>query len=169
MAVDKVCVPQCMTHCVQCSTVGKPEHRTACQRSLVSLHFQLLLLQHYVALNFTAVTKALKKFEKKLGVALRNDYIAALVELPFYRCDALGELVEETERQFHALEQRASQRASTCSPPQPSEQHATQPPPQLLPPEQVQPQQGSMPPPGLPGSASSLASTMPTCNAPVTV
>jgi len=80
------------------------EHRTACQKSLVSVHFQLLLLQHYVALNFTAVTKILKKFEKKLGLPLRNEYIAAIVELPFYRCEALGELVEESERQFRVLE-----------------------------------------------------------------
>jgi len=80
------------------------EHRTACQKSLVSVHFQLLLLQHYVALNFTAVTKILKKFEKKLYIPLRNEYIAAIIELPFYRCEALGELVEESERQFRVLE-----------------------------------------------------------------
>ena len=73
------------------------------QRSLVSVHFQLLLLQNYVALNFTAVAKILKKFEKKLGLPLRNEYVGAIVELPFYRCDALGELVEETERQFRAI------------------------------------------------------------------
>jgi len=82
---------------------GKPEHRTACQRSLVSIHFQLLLLQNYVALNFTGITKILKKFEKRFEIPIRNDYIGAIVELPFYRCDALGDLVEETERQFNAL------------------------------------------------------------------
>ena len=74
-----------------------------CQRSLVALHFQLLLLQNYVALNFTAVTKILKKFEKNFAIPMRNDYIGAIVDLPFYRCDALGELVEESERQFNGL------------------------------------------------------------------
>ena len=93
---------------------GSPEFRTACQRSLVAIHFQLLLLQHYVALNFTAIAKILKKFEKRIGVPIRNDYIAAIVDLPFYRCSALGELVEETERQFHALE-ALSGRGGSCS------------------------------------------------------
>lgn len=80
------------------------EQRTACQRSLVSFHFNLLMLQNYVALNFTAVVKILKKFDKKLGGNLRSDYISAMVELPFYRCQALGQLVEDTERHFKVLE-----------------------------------------------------------------
>jgi len=93
-------------HCDMIMTgKARPEYRTSCQRSLVSIHFQLLLLQNYVALNFTAVTKILKKFEKKMQIPLRNDYIGALVNLPFYRCDALGELVEETERPFNLLNQ----------------------------------------------------------------
>jgi len=92
-------------HCEQIRGGGmRPELRTQCQRSLVAIHFQLLLLQNYVALNFTAVTKILKKFEKRFEIPIRNDYIGALVELPFYRCDALGDLVEETERQFKQLE-----------------------------------------------------------------
>ena len=33
------------------------EQRTACQRSLVSIHFNLLMLQNYVALNFTGIVK----------------------------------------------------------------------------------------------------------------
>ena len=87
----------------QSAGAQRPEMRASCQKSLVAIHFQLLLLQNYVALNFTAVTKILKKFEKKFEIAIRNDYIGAIVELPFYRCDALGDLVEETERQFNAL------------------------------------------------------------------
>lgn len=143
----------------QCVGRGRAELRTACQRSLVSLHFQLLLLQHFVALNFTAVTKMLKKFEKKLQVPLRNDYIGALVELPFYRCEALGELVEETERQFAMLEQRASTAAATCGaePPQanpPSQQRS-----------QPQPASACMPPPPPVGAAA-----IPACaKAPVAV
>jgi len=142
-----------------CVGRGRAELRTACQRSLVSLHFQLLLLQHFVALNFTAVTKMLKKFEKKLQVPLRNDYIGALVELPFYRCEALGELVEETERQFAMLEQRASTAAATCGaePPQanpPSQQRS-----------QPQPASACIPPPPPVGAAA-----IPACaKAPVAV
>ena len=83
---------------------ARPELRPACQRSLVSFHFQLLVLQNYVALNFTALTKILKKFEKKFEICIKNEYINAIVELPFYRCDSLGDLVEETERQFKLLE-----------------------------------------------------------------
>lgn len=80
------------------------EQRTACQRSLVAFHYNLLTLQNYVALNFTAVVKFLKKSDKKIGGNLRNDYVAAMVELPFYRCQALGELVEDTEKTFRVLE-----------------------------------------------------------------
>jgi len=80
------------------------EQRQACQRSLVSFHFNLLMLQNYVALNFTAVVKILKKCDKKLGVNMRAEYIGSIVELPFYRCQALGQLVEDTERQFKVLE-----------------------------------------------------------------
>jgi len=100
--------------------VGKPQpqFRCACQHSLVTLNFQLLLLQHFVALNFTAVSKILKKFEKKLGVQLRNEYIGALVELPFYRCETLGELVEETERQFNLLQQRGGEAAKAVGAPE---------------------------------------------------
>ena len=80
------------------------EQRTACQRSLVAFHYNLLTLQNYVALNFTAVVKFLKKSDKKIGGNLRQDYVAAMVELPFYRCQALGELVEDTEKTFRLLE-----------------------------------------------------------------
>ena len=102
-----------------------------CQRSLVALHFQLLLLQNYVALNFTAVTKILKKFEKNFSIPMRNDYIGAIVDLPFYRCDALGELVEESERQFNGLAMHGggaegaaagAMRAPTSMPPPPPRQ-----------------------------------------------
>jgi len=95
-------------HVDQLIAHGTPlEQRTACQRSLVSINFNLLMLQNYVALNFTSITKALKKFDKKLGAALRTEYTAAIVELPFYQCQALGQLVEETERLFRQLESGA--------------------------------------------------------------
>ena len=75
--------------------IAKPDLRAACQRSLVSFHFQLLVLQNYVALNFTAITKVLKKFEKKFEILIKDEYIGAIVELPFYRCDALGARASE--------------------------------------------------------------------------
>eukprot|EP00316_Scyphosphaera_apsteinii_P022215 CAMPEP_0119297844 /NCGR_PEP_ID=MMETSP1333-20130426/37_1 /TAXON_ID=418940 /ORGANISM="Scyphosphaera apsteinii, Strain RCC1455" /LENGTH=162 /DNA_ID=CAMNT_0007298791 /DNA_START=72 /DNA_END=557 /DNA_ORIENTATION=+ len=83
------------------------EQRVFCQRTLVSLHFNLLMLQNYVALNSTAVTKILKKFDKKCGAAIRPEYTRAIVELPFYRCHTLGNLVEESERLFELLDSAA--------------------------------------------------------------
>jgi len=80
------------------------DQRTFIQRSLVSFHFNLLMLQNYVALNFTGLAKILKKFDKHVGASLRAEYLGAIVELPFYRCDVLGSLVEETEKQFGLLE-----------------------------------------------------------------
>ena len=100
------------------------EQRTACQRSLVAFHYNLLTLQNYVALNFTAVVKFLKKSDKKIGGNLRQDYVAAMVELPFYRCQALGELVEDTEKTFRVVESAAaaaSAAAQQVGPPPPKQ------------------------------------------------
>lgn len=82
------------------------EQRAATKRSLVSFHFHLLMLQNYVALNFTGVAKILKKFDKRFAPALclKAEYISAIVELPFYKCQAIGQLVEESELQFRLLE-----------------------------------------------------------------
>ena len=112
-------------HAEQLALAGAPaDARTACQRSLVAFHYNLLTLQNYVALNFTAVVKILKKFDKKCGCALRQDYINALVELPFYRCQALGELVEDTEKTFRVVESAAaaaSAAAQQVGPPPPKQ------------------------------------------------
>jgi len=120
---------------------AKPELRAACQRSLVSFHFQLLVLQNYVALNFTAITKILKKFEKRFEMLVKDEYINAIVELPFYRCDALGDLVEETERQFKTLEGLRGDSPSEAAQQQTPQQQQQQPAPeapslpsQLMPP-----------------------------------
>jgi len=40
--------------------------RHACKQQLVTFHLNLLILQNYVALNFMAVSKILKKFDKQL-------------------------------------------------------------------------------------------------------
>jgi len=74
------------------------------QRSLLTLHFNLLMLQHYVSLNVTACVKILKKFDKKFQSRLRGEYIPVITEQPFYRCEALGQLVEESEKYFKHLE-----------------------------------------------------------------
>mmetsp|Transcript_7734 Transcript_7734/g.21173 ORF Transcript_7734/g.21173 Transcript_7734/m.21173 type:complete len:223 (+) Transcript_7734:101-769(+) len=77
----------------------------ALQRALVSYHFNLLMLQNYVALNFTGVVKILKKLDKKFSSDHRKVYLASIVELPFYNCAALGQVVEDTEGLFGKLEQ----------------------------------------------------------------
>ena len=62
------------------------------------------MLQNYVALNFTACVKILKKFDKRFCTGLRSEYVRAIGQLPFYRCQSLGGLVEEAEQQFQRLE-----------------------------------------------------------------
>mmetsp|Transcript_22770 Transcript_22770/g.58608 ORF Transcript_22770/g.58608 Transcript_22770/m.58608 type:complete len:219 (+) Transcript_22770:112-768(+) len=76
----------------------------AIQRALVSYHFNLLMLQNYVALNFTGVVKILKKLDKKFGTAHRKAYLESIVALPFYNCAALGQVVEDTEALFAKLD-----------------------------------------------------------------
>jgi len=96
------------THGEQIQAGAAPaEARGAVQQSLVSFHRNLLVLQNYVALNFTAIAKILKKFDKRIGAPLHADYIAAIVELPFYQCQSLATLVEDAEEQFRALERPA--------------------------------------------------------------
>lgn len=77
---------------------------SAIQRALVSYHFNLLMLQSYVALNFSGVVKILKKLDKKFGTAHRKAYLESIVELPFYNCAALGQVVEDTEALFARLD-----------------------------------------------------------------
>lgn len=83
------------------------------QRALVSYHFNLLMLQNYVALNFTGIVKILKKLDKKLGTAHRKEYLASIVGLPFYKCEALGQVVEDTEELFTKLD-AAMAAATAC-------------------------------------------------------
>lgn len=142
------------------ATSGPDRMRHACQKSLVTFHFNLLILQNYVALNFTAIAKILKKFDKKLGLQLRTEYISAIVELPFYRCQALGSLVEDAESLFKAIEtpasnnhfqkqqqqqelqqmQQAQAQRQHLAMPQPSQKSASQWQWQQQPPPQPQPQ-----------------------------
>ena len=82
---------------------GAPaDQRTSLQRSLVSFHFNLLMLQNYVALNFTGVVKILKKFDKK--VARRP--------LPAPRCPRC--LVHVSARE-HVVRKVAQVGTSTCA------------------------------------------------------
>lgn len=89
------------------------EQRHACKQSLVTFHLNLLILQNYVALNFMAIAKILKKWDKKTGLALRTEYISAIVELPFYQCQSLGQLVEDAEQLFGELDAISSGNDST--------------------------------------------------------
>lgn len=65
------------------------EQRHACKQSLVTFHLNLLILQNYVALNFMAIAKILKKWDKKTQLPLRTEYISVIVELPFYQVISL--------------------------------------------------------------------------------
>mmetsp|Transcript_29154 Transcript_29154/g.85476 ORF Transcript_29154/g.85476 Transcript_29154/m.85476 type:complete len:169 (+) Transcript_29154:196-702(+) len=98
----------------------------AIQRALVSYHFNLLMLQNYVALNFTAVVKILKKLDKKFSTQHRKMYLESIVELPFYNCAALGQVVEDTEALFGKLDAAMSEATARlqvpCSQPGATEQ-----------------------------------------------
>ncbi|KAL3903854.1 MAG: hypothetical protein SGPRY_011510, partial [Prymnesium sp.] len=85
------------------------EQRHACKQSLVTFHLNLLILQNYVALNFMAIAKILKKWDKKTQLPLRTEYISVIVELPFYQCQALGSLVEDAEKLFAELDSLSPQ------------------------------------------------------------
>ncbi|KAL1527148.1 hypothetical protein AB1Y20_015830 [Prymnesium parvum] len=86
------------------SGVSLAEQRHKCKQSLVTFHLNLLILQNFVALNFMAIAKILKKWDKRTQLPLRTEYIGAIVELPFYQCQSLGQLVEGVESAFAVLD-----------------------------------------------------------------
>lgn len=90
------------------SGLSLAEQRHACKQSLVTFHLNLLVLQNYVALNFMAIAKILKKWDKQTQLPLRTEYISAIVELPFYQCQALGQLVEDAESLFAVLDKQSA-------------------------------------------------------------
>jgi len=76
--------------------------RAAC-RALADFHGELVLMEHWVSLNYTALVKILKKHDKRSNLSLRSPYLVSDLQQPFYSTEVLTELIAKTEARFRKL------------------------------------------------------------------
>ena len=77
-------------------------HRRAC-RAFADFHGELVLLEHWVSLNYTALVKILKKHDKRSTLSLRSPFLVSVLQQPFYSTEVLSQLVTKTEARFRTL------------------------------------------------------------------
>ena len=76
--------------------------RAAC-RALADFHGELVLMEHWVSLNYTALVKILKKHDKRSNLSLRSPFLVSVLQQPFYSTEVLTELIAKTEARFRKL------------------------------------------------------------------
>ena len=76
--------------------------RAAC-RALADFHGELVLMEHWVSLNYTALVKILKKHDKRSNLSLRSPFLISVLQQPFYSTDVLSEIITKTEARFRKL------------------------------------------------------------------
>ncbi len=94
-------------------------HRRA-RKALADLHGELVLTEHWVSLNYTALAKILKKHDKiSPELSIRSPFLVSVLTQPFYSTEVLSELIARTERRFRNLsgmltpEEEKTERAPT--------------------------------------------------------
>ena len=76
--------------------------RAAC-RALADFHGELVLMEHWVSLNYTALVKILKKHDKRSNLSLRSPSLVSVLQQPFYSTEVLTQLITKTESRFRKL------------------------------------------------------------------
>ena len=76
--------------------------RATC-RALADFHGELVLMEHWVSLNYTALVKILKKHDKRSNLSLRSPFLVSVLQQPFYRTEVLSQLITKTETRFRKL------------------------------------------------------------------
>lgn len=76
--------------------------RDAC-RALADFHGELVLMEHWVSLNYTALVKILKKHDKRSNLSLRSPFLVSVLQQPFYSTEVLTQLIAKTESRFRKL------------------------------------------------------------------
>ena len=72
--------------------------RATC-RALADFHGELVLMEHWVSLNYTALVKILKKHDKRSNLSLRSPFLVSVLQQPFYGA-VLTQLITKTESGF---------------------------------------------------------------------
>jgi len=76
--------------------------RATC-RALADFHGELVLMEHWVSLNYTALVKILKKHDKRSNLSLRSPFLVSVLQQPFYSTEVLTQLITKTESRFRKL------------------------------------------------------------------
>lgn len=85
------------------STVAK----TLCH-AYAEFHGELVLLEHWVSINYTALVKILKKHDKRSSLALRSPFLVSVIQQPFYSTEVLSQLIAKAEQRFRSLDDSLS-------------------------------------------------------------
>lgn len=84
------------------------KYRKSC-KDFADFHGELVLMEHWVSLNYTALVKILKKHDKRSNLSLRSPFLVSVLQQPFYSTEVLTELIKKTESRFRVLHALASE------------------------------------------------------------
>lgn len=73
------------------------------RKDIVNFHGEMVLLENYSALNYTGLTKILKKYDKRTGGLLRHPFIQKILQQPFFTTEQLSKLIRECENTLQSL------------------------------------------------------------------
>ena len=79
------------------------------RKAFADFHGELVLLEHWTSLNYTALVKILKKHDKRSRVRLRSPFLVSALLQPFYSTEVLTELIKKTEVRFRKLHELTSE------------------------------------------------------------
>lgn len=79
------------------------------RRAFADFHGELVLMEHWTSLNYTALVKILKKHDKRSSLRLRSPVLVSALQQPFYSTEVLTELIKKTESRFRVLHALASE------------------------------------------------------------
>ncbi len=79
-------------------------------KAFADFHGELVLLEHWTSLNYTALVKILKKHDKRSGsLRLRSPFLVSALQQPFYSTEVLTQLIKKTEARFRQLHELTSE------------------------------------------------------------
>mmetsp|Transcript_27818 Transcript_27818/g.33758 ORF Transcript_27818/g.33758 Transcript_27818/m.33758 type:complete len:278 (-) Transcript_27818:1259-2092(-) len=67
------------------------------RKAFIQFHGDVILLQHWSALNYAALVKILKKHDKNSSLTLRSSFLQKVLHQPFYNTEVLMKLVHQAE------------------------------------------------------------------------
>ncbi|KAI3756823.1 hypothetical protein L1987_56646 [Smallanthus sonchifolius] len=80
------------------SSQGEYEEEMArTRKDIIDFHGEMVLLVNYSNINYTGMTKILKKYDKRTGGFLRLSFIQKVLEQPFFTTELVSKLVKECE------------------------------------------------------------------------